>query len=175
MHIYFSGMGGTGIGPLALIAHEAGYTVSGSDKKSSKYTEYLKTKGLNVHIGQQDDSFIRKTNANQQIDWFVYSSALPLEQPNHPELVFVKENGLRNSKRDIFLSNFLDEKKLKLIAVAGTHGKTTTTAMLVWAFLKLNIPVSYSIGAKQTLAKWAIMTKTVNILFMNVMNLTKIF
>ena len=148
MHIYFSGMGGTGIGPLALIAHEAGCTVSGSDKKSSKYTEYLKTKGLNVHIGQQDDSFIRKTNANQQIDWFVYSSALPLEQPNHPELVFVKENGLRNSKRDIFLSNFLDEKKLKLIAVAGTHGKTTTTAMLVWAFLKLNIPVSYSIGAK---------------------------
>lgn len=148
MHIYFSGIGGTGIGPLALIAKEAGNKVSGSDKQSSAYTEYLIKQGIDVHIGQKDDSYINKVNNEEPVEWFVYSSALPLENPNHPELVFVKNNNIKYSKRDEFLSKFLINNKLKLLAAAGTHGKTTTTAMLVWVFKQLKIPISYSVGAK---------------------------
>jgi UDP-N-acetylmuramate--alanine ligase len=56
--------------------------------------------------------------------------------------------GIRTSKRDELLNQIIQEKGLKLIAVAGTHGKTTTTAMVIWLFKQLGIPVSYSVGAK---------------------------
>ncbi len=148
MHIHFSGIGGTGIGPLALIAHQAGYTVSGSDKQPSGYIDYLKKHGLTaITIGQTAEA-IATVHQNNPIDWFVYSSALPKENPDHPELKFVNANGIKHSKRDEFLNHLLEEKHLKLLAVAGTHGKTTTTAMLIWLFKQLAIPVSYSVGAK---------------------------
>lgn len=148
MHIYFSGIGGAGIGPLAQIAHQAGYTVSGSDKQESSYIDYLKKHGVtDVHIGQDGDH-IAAVHDKQPIDWFVYTSALTLENPDAPELVFCKEQGVKTSKRDELLNQILQDKKLKLIAVAGTHGKTTTTAMVVWLFKQLNIPISYSVGAK---------------------------
>lgn len=148
MHIYFSGLGGTGIGPLALIAKQAGYQVSGSDQKDSDYLKYLKNKGINAHIGQDDDSHIKAVHNQRPIDWFVYSSALPLEKPNHPEIKFVNDSGIKNSKRDVFLSQFLKDNNLKLIAAAGTHGKTTTTGILIWTLLQLGVPISYSVGAK---------------------------
>lgn len=148
MHIYFSGLGGTGIGPLALIAKQAGYKVSGSDKKNSDYIKYLRAKGIEAHIGQEDDSHISETHNKSPIDWFVYSSALPLERPDHPELQFIYKNNIKNSKRDVFLSKFLKDNKLKLIAAAGTHGKTTSTGMLIWILSQLGVPISYSIGAK---------------------------
>lgn len=148
MHIYFSGIGGAGIGPLAQIAHQAGYTVSGSDKQGSQYIEYLRRHGVTeVHIGQGREE-IEAVHARQPIDWFVYTSALPLENPDAPELAFCREQGIKTSKRDELLNQILDDKQLKLIAVAGTHGKTTTTAMVVWLFKELGLPISYSIGAK---------------------------
>jgi len=148
MHVYFSGIGGTAIGPLALIAKEAGYEVSGSDAKDSNYIKYLREKGLtDINIGQ-DGSQIAKVHAGKPIDWFVYSSALPMTDPNHPELKFCEQNGIKSSKRDEFLSGLIKEKNLKLIAITGTHGKTTTTAMAVWLFKQLDIPASYSVGAK---------------------------
>lgn len=148
MHIYFSGIGGAGIGPLALIASQAGYTVSGSDKQGSQYIDYLAKHGVtDVHIGQTAEAI---TDAHQKrpIDWIVYSSALEKENPNHPELTFAKEHDIRASKRDEFLNLILEQKNLKLIAIAGTHGKTTTTAMVVWLFKQLGVPLSYSVGAK---------------------------
>ncbi len=147
MHIYFSGIGGAGIGPLALIAKQAGYFVSGSDKKESQYTEYLKNKDIAISIGQTG-SEIAEVHKKQPIDWLVYSSALPLENPNHPELLFAKENNIRSSKRDEFLNTLLKEKNQKLLAIAGTHGKTTATAMAIWVFNQLDISVNYSVGAK---------------------------
>ena len=148
MHIFFSGIGGTGIGPLALIAHRAGYEVSGSDKQDSGYIEYLKKQGVaNIQIGQSEDS-LSALHTNKPIDWYVYSSALPKENPQHPELMYVQKVGIKHSKRDEFLNYFLKDKKLKLLAVAGTHGKTTTTAMLIWLLKQLSLPVSYSVGAK---------------------------
>ncbi len=148
MHIFFSGIGGAGIGPLALIAKKAGYEVSGSDKQDSQYISNLKKNGIsNLYIGQSEAD-IAKIHAEHPIDWLVYSSALPKENPNHPELKFAIENNIKHSKRDELLNEILIQKKLNLIAVAGTHGKTTTTAMVIWLFRQLNIPVSYSVGAK---------------------------
>lgn len=148
MHIYFSGIGGTAIGPLALIAKQAGYTVSGSDKQDSQYIQYLRKHGItDIHIGQTRDA-IATLHDKSPIDWFVYTSALPLEDPNAPELVFCKEQSIKTSKRDELLNQILADKKLKLIAIAGTHGKTTTTAMVVWLFKQLGVPISYSVGAK---------------------------
>jgi len=152
MHIYFSGIGGAGIGPLALIAHQAGFEVSGSDKQDGNYLHYLREQGVNnIHIGQDYDH-IAAIHQLLPIDWLVYSSAIAKEQADSPELRFCSEHHIRTSKRDDFLGMLLDEKKLKMIAIAGTHGKTTTTAMAIWLCQQLGIPISHSVGAKMSFA-----------------------
>ena len=148
MHIFFSGIGGAGIAALALIAHEAGYEVSGSDARPSKYLEYLKEHGVtSTHIGV-DDEFISQVHTKKPIDWFVYGSAQPLDFPRHPEFAFCKEHDIKQSKRDEFLSKLISDKGLKLVAVSGTHGKTTTTAMAIWLAQKLGVKAAWSVGAK---------------------------
>ena len=149
MKIYFSGVGGVGIGPLMEIASDAGYQVVGSDQAESLMTKRLIEKGLEVYIGQSYAQ-IEQVYQNAQFDWFVYSSALPAD---NPELVFAREHGIRTSKRDEFLSELLREKNLQLIAVAGTHGKTTTTGLLIWVFQQLGIPISYSVGTTLSFAE----------------------
>ena len=145
MHIYFSGIGGAGIGPLALIAKQAGYEVSGSDQQNSQYIDYLKKKGIsNIHIGQSEEG-IAKSHNDQPIDWFVYSSSI---KTGHPELEYCTQQNIKTSKRDELINQILKDKNLKMIAIAGTHGKTTTTAMVIWLFKQLGVPVSYSVGAK---------------------------
>ena len=152
MHIYFSGIGGAGIGPLAMVAHQAGYQVSGSDKQDSQYIAYLKKHGIeDIHIGQSMEA-IAAVHDRQPIDWFVYSSALPLENPDAPELRFCHDQGIKTSKRDELLNRILEDQQLKMIAVAGTHGKTTTTALVTWLFAQLNKPVSYILPAKTSFA-----------------------
>lgn len=147
-NIHFSGIGGTAIGPLALIAHQAGYKVSGSDKQNSQYIEYLKKQGLSdIHIGQTEEN-IAKVHQKTPIDWLVYSSAVSIENRNHPELAFASKNSIRTSKRDEFLNKIITDSGKKLIAIAGTHGKTTTTAMAIWLFRESGLPISYSVGAK---------------------------
>jgi len=142
MNIYFSGLGGVGIGPLAEIARDAGETVMGSDLAESLVTEELRSQGITLTIGQ-DGSFLRACHEATPLDWFVYTAALP---EDHPELKLAKELGIRTGKRDEFLAEFIKAHNLKLLAISGTHGKTTTTGMTVWAMKQLGIPVSYSIG-----------------------------
>jgi UDP-N-acetylmuramate--alanine ligase len=148
MHIFFSGIGGAGIGPLALIAKQAGYDVSGSDKQESSTIQYLRDQGIvNIHIGQSTAA-ISEVHAAKAIDWYVYSAAVAIEQPDAPEFSFCRSHDIRLSLRDELINLILEEKGLQMIAVAGTHGKTTTTAMLVWLFKQFNVPVSYAIGGK---------------------------
>ena len=148
MHIFFSGIGGTAIGPLALIAKQAGYKVSGSDKQDSQYIQYLRKKGVSdIHIGQTEAQ-IAAVHEREPIDWYVYSSAVAIENPDAPELAFCRGQDIRTSKRDELLNVIIQEKNLKLIAVAGTHGKSTATAMLIWLFQQIGLPQSYSVGAK---------------------------
>lgn len=142
MNIYFSGIGGVGIGPLAEIAADAGFTVQGSDQTTSPIVDRLLARGIEINIGQ-DGTYLRSVHEVAPIDRFVYTSALPAD---HPELVLAHELGIKAVKRDELLSEIIAAKNLKLIAVAGTHGKTTTTGMLVWALEQLGVSVSYSIG-----------------------------
>ncbi|MBQ3348017.1 hypothetical protein IJG90_00630 [Candidatus Saccharibacteria bacterium] len=143
MKIYISGISGTGMGPLALMAKAAGLEVAGSDlNKGAIYDELIRA-GIEVFIGEQDGEFLQK-KIQDGVEWFVYTSALP---KTAPELEVAKKAGLRVSKRDS-LTDFLVRKlNLKMVAVAGTHGKTTTTAMIVWACLKLGLPVAYVVGS----------------------------
>lgn len=143
MNIYFSGVGGVGIGPLVHIALDAGYEVQGSDASEGPLTRELRGRSVSISIGQ-DGTFLRACHEMKPIDWFVYTSALP---ENHPELVLARQLGIKTAKRDELLARIIKEKNLKLIAVAGTHGKTTTTGMLVWTFKQLGLPISYSVGA----------------------------
>ncbi len=142
MNIFVSGIGGAGLGPLAEIALDAGFSVIGSDLRPSLVSQELEKRGARIYYEQTTDN-IARIHAQKPIDWFVYTSALPNDAP---ELVFARDNNIRATKRDEFLAELIKQKNLSLIAVAGTHGKTTTTAMLIWTFHKLDLPVSYSVG-----------------------------
>ena len=142
MNVYISGISGTGMGPLALMAKAAGFAVWGSDlAKGAIYDELIKA-GIEVRIGPQDGEFLRE-KLEGEVDWFVYTSALSAD---HKELVLAREAGVKCTKRDDLTAFLVSELGLKMVAVAGTHGKTTTTAMIIWAALKLGLPVSYIVG-----------------------------
>ena len=142
MNIYVSGITGTGLGPLALMAKQAGFNVCGTDlAEGAIYNELMKA-GVEVKIGPQDGKFLKKKLA-EGVDWFVYTSAL---KNDHAELVMARERGVRCTKRDDFTEFLVEKLGLKMVAVAGTHGKTTTTAMIVWGALRLGLPVSYIVG-----------------------------
>lgn len=142
MNIYFSGIGGVGIGALAQLAQDAGHAVQGSDMAESLMSQQLRARGVVVGLSQ-DGGFLRRAHAEAPIDWLVYTAALP---PDHPELAEARKLGIKTSKRDELLQRIIAEKNLKLIAVAGTHGKTTTTGMVVWLAKYFGQPVSYALG-----------------------------
>ncbi len=142
MNIYFSGIGGVGLGPLAEIAHDAGHQVQGSDIAESLTTQELTARGITINMKQQG-VFLQTSHSIKPIDWLVYTAAV---SDDHPELALARQLGIKITKRDELLAYLIAEKNLKLIAVTGTHGKTNTTAMLVWAFKQLGVPVSYSVG-----------------------------
>lgn len=143
MKIYVSGVG-VGMGPLAFIARDAGHHVVCSDLVEHELVEYMRAEGFNVHIGQSGQS-IKEEHESEPIDWFIHTSALPQD---HPELRYAHDVGMKTSKRDAFINELLVDHELEMIAVAGTHGKTNTTAMVAWSLMQAGIPISYSIGAR---------------------------
>jgi UDP-N-acetylmuramate--alanine ligase len=142
MRIYFAGLGGVGIGPLALIAKSMGHDCLGSDAASSRYTEAVAKAGIAVELDQTGHA-LATAHKQRPIDWYVYTAAMP---DDHPELAKARKLGLKTSKRDEFLNRLIQDQGLKLIAASGTHGKTTVTGLLVWLFKRLGQPVSYAIG-----------------------------
>jgi UDP-N-acetylmuramate--alanine ligase len=147
MRLYFCGAGGVGIGPLAMIAIDCGWEVFGSDLNYSPMVKELEQKGVKINIGSQDGEYLKNLNAQAPIDYFIYSSAL---SDDHPELIAAQKLNIKTIKRAELINFIIQNKNLKMLAVAGTHGKTTTTAMIVWILTKLNAPVSYSIGSTIT-------------------------
>ena len=150
MNIFISGISGTGMGPLALMAKDAGFKVFGTDLNEGAITAELREKKIDFEIGKQDGSYLEKMLKTEGVDWFVYTSALPKD---HPELALAKEYGIKISKRDELIAFLVKELGLKMVAVAGTHGKTTTTSMIVWLCQKLKVPVSYLVGTNLGFAK----------------------
>lgn len=143
MNIYISGISGTGLGPLALMAKDAGLYVSGSDLAEGAVTRELAASGIEFVTGPQDGKFLQSQIDAAKVDWFVYTSALP---DDHPELALARAAGIRVSKRDELIAYLVEKLGLKMVAVAGTHGKTTTTSMIVWTALNLGMPISYLVG-----------------------------
>lgn len=150
MNIFISGISGTGLGPLALMANDAGLSVCGSDRAEGAVSEELQKKGIEFFIGEQDGTFLQQKYDEKKVDWFVYTSALP---ENHPELVLAKKLGLRISKRDELIAYLVEKQDLKMVAIAGTHGKTTTTSMIIWTALNLGLPISYLVGTTLSFAE----------------------
>jgi UDP-N-acetylmuramate--alanine ligase len=128
---YFIGIGGVGMSALARLCLKEGYEVYGYDKTSSDITEQLIKNGIKIIF---DDSVKALQNlllsTNVQI---VYSAAIP---DFHPQLVFLKKQGNNVIKRAEFLAKVCINKKT--LAVAGTHGKTTTSSILTHIFSKTN-------------------------------------
>ena len=109
MHIYFSGIGGAGLSPLAMLSLDCGFGVSGSDRQASLGTQELESRGVTVNIGQNQEE-IESLHRRQSIDWLVFSSAIP---DDHPHLEFAQKNGIKVSKRHELINHILEKKKLK--------------------------------------------------------------
>lgn len=133
------------MGPLALGARSLGMTVFGSDLHEGLVTKELRDNGIEVSIGEQDGEYLKKKVAEEGgVDWYVHTSAV---RPGNKELAIAHELGLKVSKRDEFIEKIVEDYDLKMIGVAGTHGKTTTTAGILWLALKLGLPVSWLVGS----------------------------
>src|SRR3989344_5960994 len=117
--IYFIGIGGIGMSALAQYMKNMGAEVSGSDREASPMTELLEQKGINMIIGQNAD------NLPKDVGTVIYSDAVPVE---NPERVCAERRRIPQHSYFEMLGKI--SKKKKTIAVAGTHGKTTTTGML---------------------------------------------
>ena len=129
------GIGGAGMSVIAEIMHSQGIRVQGSDRQESAVTEHLRARGINVFVGH-------KTEQIQGADYLVVSSAI---KADNPEYFRAQELGLEILHRSQALA-FLTETK-RLIAVAGAHGKTTTSGMLASALLHLELDPSFALGA----------------------------
>ncbi|HSW92578.1 MAG TPA: Mur ligase domain-containing protein, partial [Patescibacteria group bacterium] len=90
MNVYFAGIGGVALGPLAEIARDLGYTVSGSDPSEGLMTKRLAETGITVSTDQSGD-FLSSQHQQTPIDWFIYTSAMPQD---HPELVQARQLGI---------------------------------------------------------------------------------
>ena len=120
IRIHFIGIGGISMSGLAEILMEKGFTVSGSDARESDITRALAAKGASVFYGQSAD------NIKDGTDLVVYTAAI---QPDNPEFAAAAAKDIPMLSRAELLGQIMDNYE-KSIAVAGTHGKTTTTSMI---------------------------------------------
>jgi UDP-N-acetylmuramate--alanine ligase len=134
--LHFIGIGGAGMSGLALVCAELGATVTGSDRGDSSYMERLRAAGLNPFVGHDAANLPEGAEV-------VVSTAIG---DDNPELALARERGIEPIHRGALLAELCAEKRL--IAIAGTHGKTTTTAMLVWALRGLGADPAFFIGGE---------------------------
>ncbi|WP_327113233.1 UDP-N-acetylmuramate--L-alanine ligase [Streptomyces sp. NBC_01341] len=132
---HFIGIGGAGMSGIAKILAQRGAKVAGSDAKDSATAEALRALGATVHIGHAAGHLADDATS------VVVSSAI---RADNPELVRAAELGIPVVHRSDALASLMDG--LRAVAVAGTHGKTTTTSMLAVALSELALDPSYAIG-----------------------------
>lgn len=133
-HVHLIGIGGTGLSAIALVLLESGYTVSGSDLQYTQLAKSVVNAGARFHLGHQPENVIGA-------DIVVRSSAIP---DDNVEVQAAISNGIPVLKRSEFLGGLLAGKQA--IAVAGTHGKTSTTAMIAWVLTQLGQDPSFILG-----------------------------
>ncbi len=133
---HFIGIGGAGMSGIALVLHERGCKVTGSDLKESHYVRELETAGIDVHVGH-----VAQTIDEVQPDVVVISTAIP---ETNVELVRARELGIPVWPRAKMLSALSEDATT--IAVAGTHGKTTTSSMVATMLDNMGLDPSFLIG-----------------------------
>ena len=134
--IHFIGIGGISMSGLAEVLLEEGFTISGSDAKKSPLTEKLEKEGAQIFYGQ------RASNITDSVQVVVYTAAI---HPDNPEFARAKERNLPMLTRAELLGQIMRNYDTP-IAVAGTHGKTTTTSMLSHILLKGDCDPTISVG-----------------------------
>lgn len=134
MAFHLMGIGGAGLSALAMVLHEGGYRVSGCDRSPSPFVEGLMAAGIPVYIGH-DPAHL------EGVEVVVRSSAVPAD---HPEVRAAEAQGLLVVKREAVIGALMAGRIG--VAVAGTHGKTTTTAMIAWIALAAGRDPTFIVG-----------------------------
>ncbi|MBT3519693.1 MAG: UDP-N-acetylmuramate--L-alanine ligase [Gammaproteobacteria bacterium] len=135
-NIHFIGIGGSGMSGIASILSDLGYKVSGSDINSSKTTDLLKKKNIKISIGHKKDNILSK-------DVVIISSAV---KNDNVEYKYAKQLNIPIIKRAEMLAELM--RFSYGIAVAGTHGKTSTTSILSHILNEASYDPTYIIGGK---------------------------
>lgn len=133
-HIHFIGIGGSGLSAIARLLKESGYEVTGSDQSLSSFAADLQSIGIQIFVGHHP----RNVSGAEMV---IRSSAIKDE---NPEVKAALQAGIPVYKRSDFLGRLMENKIG--IGVAGTHGKTTTTAMIAWMLYSLNRDPSFIAG-----------------------------
>lgn len=136
IHVHFIGIGGISMSGLAEILLNRHFTVTGSDMQASDMTKHLEETGAKVVIGQKAE------NITDDIDLVVYTAAI---HESNEEFAAAKNKGIPMMTRAALLGQIM-ANFAKSIAVAGTHGKTTTTSMLTHILLQADTDPTVSVG-----------------------------
>ena len=135
--LHFIGIGGAGMNPLAKILLDLGYKISGSDRSDSPSLKTLRARGAEIFVGHEE------TNVPNDADAVVVSSAIP---EDNPELAAAKKLRLKMLHRSDINAALLNAKTG--IAVAGAHGKTTTTSMIGFVLFNADVDPTIIIGGE---------------------------
>ena len=139
--VHFIGIGGVGMSGIARVAHDQGMRVTGSDMKESRYTKQLKEAGVQVYIGQHSPDNIPGAYGGPAPDVVVVTTAV---LDNNPELIAARDRGLTIWHRAQMLARL--GEGLDTVAIAGTHGKTTTSSMVASALDRMGLDPTFLIG-----------------------------
>ena len=136
LRLHFIGIGGISMSGLAEILLGEGFRISGSDRAASPLTDRLAEKGAEIMIGQSAD------NIRPDLDCVIYTAAI---HPDNPEFKAAKEAGLPMLTRAQLLGEIMRNYETP-VAVAGTHGKTTTTSMVSHILMQAGMDPTVSVG-----------------------------
>ena len=135
-HIHFVGIGGSGMSGIAEVLLNLGYKISGSDLYDSPVTRRLRKLGATVHIGHAESNVA-------SADAVVTSTAI---LPENPEVLAARESKVPVVPRAIMLAELL--RLRQGIAIAGTHGKTTTTSLIASILAEAGMDPTFVIGGR---------------------------
>lgn len=136
--VHLVGIGGAGISAVAKVLHGRGVDVTGSDRARSIFADALEKEGIRIAYGHSAENVVGASLV-------VASSAIP---EGNVELVHALELGIPVLRRDAFLRELTAESET--IAVAGTHGKTTTTALIAWLLVQTGQDPTFMVGGMVT-------------------------
>jgi UDP-N-acetylmuramate--alanine ligase len=132
--VHMIGIGGSGLSAIARVLLESGQTVSGSDRQAGPVLESLRAAGAQISVGHRPENVLGA-------DLVIRSSAIP---DDHVEVQAAREQGIPVLKRSDYLGRLVADRRV--IAVAGSHGKTTTTAMIAWILSALGLDPAFIVG-----------------------------